>query len=406
MRLKPNYSNFNIMNSQEQMSVYRDLESAGYLSFTDSYRASKSGVYGKMYSLIKQYNATSGVYGLQNTVEARNMFLKRAEYNNTDWFDMLFNNNLSHNHAISMSSGTDKASYYASLSAMSDPGWTKKSKVQRYTANLNALYKIFDKLSLNIIANASYRKQQAPGTLGSQSDPVSGEVKRDFDINPYSYALNSSRTLDPDEYYVRNYAPFNIFHELDNNYMDLNVIDMKYQAELKWNPIKHLEFAALTAYKFSTTTQKHYVKEYSNQAWAYRAMDDATMQQANPWLYTDPDKINTLPETVLPVGGFYRETKYEMNSYDFRATASYNNSIGKHIVNFLAGSELNSTDRYRTWFNGVGVQYGMGMLSSYDYLFFKQGNEENSPYNTIDLTKSREIAFLRLEHIHGWENIL
>ena len=26
------------------------------------------------------------------------------------------------------------------------------------------------------------------------------EVKRDFDINPYSYAMNSSRTLDPDEF--------------------------------------------------------------------------------------------------------------------------------------------------------------------------------------------------------------
>ena len=41
--------------------------------------------------------------------------------------------------------------------------------------------------------------------------------------------------------------------------------------------------------RYSSTTQNHYVKDYSNQAWAYRAMDDATMQQANPWLYTDPD---------------------------------------------------------------------------------------------------------------------
>ncbi|MDO4163628.1 MAG: SusC/RagA family TonB-linked outer membrane protein [Bacteroides sp.] len=394
MRLKPNYRNFNIMNSQEQMGVYKDLEAAGYLNFSDAYRASQSGVYGKMYHLINQYNETNGTFGLINTPESRAKYLQQAEYNNTDWFDLLFSNSISQNHAISMSTGTDKASYYTSLSVMNDPGWTKRSKVSRYTANINALYNIYKNLSLNLIGNASYRKQEAPGTLGSQSDPVSGEVKRDFDINPYSYALNTSRTLDPNEYYVRNYAPFNIFHELDNNYMDLHVIDLKFQGELKWKPINKVEISALGAYKYSTTTQSHYVKDYSNQAWAYRAMDDATMQQANPWLYTDPDKVNTLPESVLPVGGFYRETKYSMTSYDFRGTVSYNDVFDdKHIVNFFAGMELNATDRRRTWFNGVGVQYEMGMLSSYDYLYFKQGNEENSAYMTIDETSSREVAF-------------
>ena len=394
MRMKPSYSNFNIMNSQEQMSVYRDLEAAGYLNFSDLYRASKSGVYGKMYHLINQYDATSGIFGLENTLEARNGFLQQAEYNNTDWFDLLFSNSISQNHAVSMSTGTEKASYYTSLSVMSDPGWSKRSKVSRYTANVNALYNISKQVSLNLIGNASYRKQEAPGTLGSQSDPVNGEVKRDFDINPYSYALNSSRTLDPNEYYVRNYAPFNIFNELDNNYMDLHVVDLKFQGELKWKPIKKLELSALGAYKYSTTTQNHYVKDYSNQAWAYRAMDDATMQKANPWLYTDPDKINTLPESVLPVGGFYRETKYGMNSYDFRGTASYNDVFNEdHILNIFAGMELNATDRSKTWFNGVGTQYGMGTLAAYDYLYFKQGNEENTAYYTIDETRSREIAF-------------
>lgn len=54
---------------------------------------------------------------------------------------------------------------------------------------------------------------------------MTGELKREFDINPYSYALNTSRTLDPDEFYTRNYASFNILHELDNNYIDLSVVE-------------------------------------------------------------------------------------------------------------------------------------------------------------------------------------
>ncbi len=331
MRMKPNYRNFNIMDSQEQMDVYKTMASNGYLNFSDVYRASDSGVYGKMYHLINDYS--NGKFGLANTPEAINGYLQQAEYRNTDWFDILFNNSISQNHAISMSSGTEKASYYTSLSAMSDPGWTKQSSVQRYTANINALYNISQQVSLNLIGSTSYRKQKAPGTLSSSIDVVSGEVRRDFDINPYSYALNTSRALDPNEYYVRNYAPFNILHELDNNNMDLNVVDLKFQGELKWKPFKKVELSALGAYKHSSTTQSHSITDYSNQAWAYRAMDDATMRDANPWLYTDPDVANSLPLSVLPVGGFYRETKYGMNSYDFRGTISYNDVFCRRSCN-------------------------------------------------------------------------
>lgn len=393
MRMKPNYNNFNIMNSQEQMSVFREMANAGYLNFSDTYRASASGVYGKMYHLLNSYTPGSG-FGLENTQMARNGYLQQAEFRNTDWFDTLFNNSVSQNHAVSMSSGTEKASYYTSLSVMNDPGWSKRSSVERYTANINALYNIYSNLSLNLIGSGAYRKQEAPGTLSSSANAVTGDVSRDFDINPYSYALNTSRTLDPKESYVRSYAPFNILHELDNNYMNLNVVDLKFQGELKWKILKNLEASALGAYKYSTSTQSHRITDNSNQAWAFRAMDDATMRNANPWLYTNPDMVNSLPVTVLPVGGFYRETKYAMNSWDFRGTLNYNDVFAEdHIINVFGGMEVNSVDRNKTWFNGVGMQYEMGMLPSYDYQFFKQGNEENANYYTVEETRSRDVAF-------------
>ena len=200
-----------------------------------------------MYHLINTYDATSGKFGIENTVAGRNVYLREAEYRNTDWFDMLFNNSVSQNHAISLSSGTEKASYYISMSFMNDPGWSEQSSVNRYTTNMNALYRIFDNLSLNMIGNGSYRKQKAPGTLSQNIDVVSGQVKRDFDINPYSYALNTSRALDPNTQYVRNYAPFNILNELDNNYIDLDVVDIRFQGELKWRILRKLEASALFA---------------------------------------------------------------------------------------------------------------------------------------------------------------
>ena len=394
MRLKPSYANYNIMNSQEQMSVYREMERAGYLNFSDVYRASDSGVYGKMYHLINTYDPKTGTFALANTEEAKNQYLREAEMRNTDWFDELFSNAISMNHAISLSSGTEKAQYYTSFSIMNDPGWYKQSKTNRYTANINALYNISKKVSLNLIGNSSYRKQNAPGTLGQSIDVVSGEVKRDFDINPYSYSMNTSRALDPNAFYVRNYAPFNILNELNNNYMDLDVVDLKVQAELKYKPITKVELSALASYKFAMSTISHEIQDNSNQAMAYRAMDDATMRDNNPWLYTDPDNANSLPVSVLPTGGFTRDTRNRMNSWDFRATANYNDVFNDvHIVNLFGGMEVNSVDRRKTWYQGVGMQYENGMLASYDYRFFKQAQEEGTDYFTITDTYVRSTAF-------------
>lgn len=347
-RLKPSYRTFNIMNSQDQMEIYQELQQKGYLNYASLANASDSGVYGKMYQLIGQYDKTSGQFGLANTAAARAEYLRAAEYRNTDWFDTLFSNGLQSNHSLSASGGSENATYYASLSVMQDPGWTKQSSVSRYTGNLNTTFKFNDIFTFNFISNASFRKQRAPGTLGQTMDVVSGEVKRDFDINPYSYALNTSRALDANEYYTRNYAPFNIMHELDNNYIDLGVTDVRIQGELKAKPFKQLELSALTAVKYTASSQEHNILDDSNQSLAYRAMYTATIRDNNPFLYKkDPDNPYALPISVLPKGGIYERTDNSLLGWDFRATANYSETFAeKHIVNLFGGTEVNSTERH------------------------------------------------------------
>lgn len=386
-RMIPSYNEFNIMNSQDQMAVYEEMRKKGWLNLAETANRSESGVYGKMYSLISASR-------MENTPTAITDYLRAAEYRNTDWFSALFNNNIMHSHSVSLTSGTDKSSYYASLSALYDPGWTKSSKVSRYTANLNATYNIYKNLTLNLISNASYRKQKAPGTLSSSTDAVTGTVKRDFDINPYSYAMNTSRTLDKDTYYTRNYAPFNILHELNANYMDLSVVDTKFQAELKWTVVPGLELGALAAVKYNATTQEHHITDESNQATAYRTDSPTTVRDNNPFLYKDPDNPYAVKEVVLPVGGIYEREDHKMYSYDFRLTATYNTTINNaHIINLFAGMEVNSSDRHNTWFRGWGLQYDMGMTPFYDYRIFKKGQEEGSKYFTIGDTFYRNNAY-------------
>ncbi len=394
MRLKPSYSQFNIMNSQEQMGFYKELVNAGHISMAKTYRAQTSGIYGKMYHMINTFDAETGQFMLANTEAAMNSYLRAAEMRNTDWFDELFSNSIQHNHSISMSSGTDKAQYYASLSLMDDPGWAEQSKVRRYTANLNANYNISNKVSLNIITAGSYRNQTAPGTTSQDFNPVTGEVSRSFDINPYSYAINTSRAADPNEYYTRNYAPFNEHNELQNNYMNFDVYELKFQAELKYKPISKVELSLLGAYRNTLSNQTNYIKENSNMAMSFRAMDDATMRDNNNWLYSDPDQPNSYPFSVLPEGGFYRKYLAGMSNYSMRATASYNDVFNDdHILNVFGGTEITDTDRRSDYFNGVGMQYEMGYLGNYNYTYFKQSVEENSPYYKIENSYERTASF-------------
>lgn len=77
MRMTPRYADFNIMNSQEQMGVYKEMKEKGWLNFSDTYRAAQSGVYGKMYQLMNTYNPVTGTFALEHTDTAMNDYCRR-----------------------------------------------------------------------------------------------------------------------------------------------------------------------------------------------------------------------------------------------------------------------------------------------------------------------------------------
>ena len=399
-RMIPSYNDYNICNSQEQMGIYQELERKGWLEYSALSSAKNSGVYGLMYKLIDNGS-------LENTAVAKNSYLREAEFRNTDWFKELFNQTVMHSHSLSYSAGTDRARVYASLSALHDPGWYKQSKIARFTSTVNASFDLLpsqskQKLTANINAMGSYRKQNAPGTISSQTDPISGAVSREFDINPFSYSMNTSRAMDPKANYRRNYCDFNINDELNQNYIELMYSDLKFQAELNYKPIPGLEISALGAVRYHIDRQEHNIKDESNQARAYRAgvdPEDNTIRENNSFLYTDPDNKAALPESVLPKGGIYSTDENTMLSTDFRATVQYNRDFGRegdHIISLFGGSELNSTDRQNTWFRGWGYQYNNGGVPYTDYRIFKQSQEENTQYFRNEYTYYRNLAFFAM----------
>ena len=399
-RLKPSYRDYNIMNSQEMMGVYKEMADKGWLQLENLANASNTGVYGYMFQQLRSYNSSTGTFGLENTEAARNAYLQQAEFRNTDWFDLLFSTAVSQSHSVSMSAGTDKSQSYFSMSLMNDPGqYVNRSKVRRYTFNANTSYDILKNLTIRFASSGTHRDQEAPGSLNQTTDVVTGEVKRDFDINPFSYAMNTSRCLDPNINYTRFYTRFNIFDELENNYNDINVNELMFRGELEFKPFRGLSLNGFASARMTSVKRVQNVMDDSNQANAYRAGTDATddnstIRDSNSLLYTDPDNDLALPESVLPVGGIRYQYDDAMRSFMYRMNADYRNVFKeKHTVNAMIGSELSTVRRTSSYMTGWGYQYNNGGITYTPYLWLKQCNEENTEYFGESFTQTNTLAY-------------
>jgi hypothetical protein len=380
------------MNSYDQMSVYAEMERKGWLNYSTVSRSQDGGVFTKMADMIT--NST-----LLNTPEARSAFLQKYARVNTDWFDVLFRNSFMHEHSLSVQSGSEKSQLYYSTSYLNDSGWSVGDKVQRFTGNIRANWNLSDRIRLGLITQGGVRNQRAPGSLGRSSNPVTGEYSRDFDINPFSYALNTSRVMTAfdengnREYFTRNYAPFNILSELENNTIDLSVLDLKVQGEFSYTFPNNLKYSFDGSYRYAKTGQEHKVRENSNMALAYRAAGDATIRENNRFLYRDPNNAEAEPVVVLPSGGFYDTDDDYLVNYFVRNSFDWSKVLNdKHTVRLFASQELRYANRQNKLFTGYGYQFDKGGVPFVDPNIIKQAIEGNFNYYAIDYNYDRFVA--------------
>jgi TonB-linked SusC/RagA family outer membrane protein len=404
--LRPSYSQFDIVNSYDQMSIYSEIARKGAIDYALIKNNMNSGVYGNLSRGLVTWKE-DGTPLIENTPEGREEFLKRYVYVNTDWFKHLFQNSLMQEHSLSFSTGNENVQTYYSTSFLQDNGWAKANGVQRYTANIRSDYKIGNRLTFGLITTGAIRDQKAPGTLGQDSNPVTGVVSRDFDINPYSYALNTSRVITPydekgnHEFVTMNYAPFNILDELEKNYMELKMLDLKVQGELNYNLLKDLKYNFIGAYRYASTGNEHKIYERSNLSNAYRAgtkygtdgIENSTISDANRFLYRNLDDPDSRPVSVLPYGGFYITSENVLKSYYFRNSLNWDKSFNKHYLTGFAIQELRFLDRMSKENMGVGYQFEKGGVPFIDPAMIKMNVEGNLPYYKMNLFSDRFIAF-------------
>ena len=375
-RLIPTYDQYNIMNSQEQMSVIQELMQGGHYEFQNVVTQKNKGIVGRMYELFYELDR-QGNSRVLNTEAGRRAYLQEAERRNTNWFKQLFQTSVMQNHTLSFSSGNEKSTYYASLSLLSDPGWQKGNKLTQYTTNLNANYNLSSKVRLGLITDLSYRDQTTPIQDG------------------YNYALNHSRTLNAKDYYTTNYAPYNIFNEMDNAYIDTDIATLRIQGQLSWKITPKIEAILMGAIRYQNNTQKTEYKENSNWVLSYRAMPNTTVRDNNTNLYKDPNDPFALPVVVLPKGGIREKIDKTSLANNLRATLSYKDTFaeGLHSIALFGGFEMDNAKNTNDLNRNYGLLYNAGNYASFSYLMFKKLQEEFRNYYTVADTENNNQAF-------------
>ena len=374
-RAIPSYRDYNILNSQDQMSIFKEMDQGK--SMVPDYVTTRGhwGVYGYMYDHMYDYR--DGKYTIKNTDVDRSQYLREAERRNTNWFKELFQHSIKHEHTISLASGNQKANYRTSLGATFDPGWSKFQNSQSYYFNLNANFKPHKDWTFGIIANASYLKERGYG-----------------DFKALDYAKTTTRTMDPDTYYAYQYTPFNIKHELKNNYTDYKTGDIRLQATLDWQPIRQLRFSTLAGIRYQNQYSVTNRTERSNAAEAYRNVSKTYIRSGNSYLYKPLDDPTALPQIVMPYGGVRTTQENAYERFDLQAKANYNDSFadGKHTLSALAGIEFYDSNNMNEWYDAYGVNYELGYLTTYSPLLFRHLRNQNLQYYKISPTVDRSVS--------------
>ena len=189
------------------------------------------------------------------------------------------------------------------------------------------------------------------------------------------------RQYDPKLYYLYEYAPLNAKQELKENYMDLQGANLRFQASLRWQPIKQLSASILASIQYSGSETEYIRTENSNVSKRYRAMQKRLIRDNNSYLYKPADDVYAVPQSVMPYGGLRNITSESDSRLDLQGRLSYSDEwSGRHQLSATVGFDLYDQTSKNGWHDEYGVNFAFGELATFDPLAFTWLRDGNNNY--------------------------
>jgi TonB-linked SusC/RagA family outer membrane protein len=319
-KIRPRYTDrsVDVMDSKERIQFSRELYQSHYVYPSDMTTV------GYEDALLKLYN---GEYNYNQFVSAVGAY----ETQNTDWFKLLCQDAWSSQHTASISGGSKKTRYYASMGYNKDNDVIKANSNERYTWSMN-LDNTFSKLLTASFTFNGYN------------------YKRNYyqdEVAPLNYAYTTSRCIpaydaDGQYYYYKkknsSYTEYNynILNELENSYKKQKVNSMTFTTNLQFTFTDWLRANAILSITHQNTNIEGWWGERSFHIAALRGSDFGSSE-------TNYD-TNTCPQ-----GGELSETDISDRNYTARFQLDCNKYFGPddmHNIDATFGVEI-SSDKYK-----------------------------------------------------------
>lgn len=323
-RARPNYDMFNLMNSAERIQFSNEAFKEGAL-YEYVPQESEYTYEGIMRML---YDHKLGKDEAENAIQ-------RLATMNTDWFKILTRNSFSHNHNLTVSGGSKKITYNASLGFTDQSGVELRNDSKRLTGRLNLGVKLHAKLRLDMTL---------AGTMSETDGYAAG-------VNPVQYATTTSRSVpayneDGSRYFLRKktnyklntnedlYLGYNILNEIDNSYSKNKVTLLNGNLNFSWNILPWLKYEFVGGLSVQNGARESFAGEQTYYvASQYRGYDYGTEEYGS-------DRYKA---AMLPHGGELYNSEMNQTSWNIHNKLSVQKNFGEdHRLNVLLGTEVAS----------------------------------------------------------------
>lgn len=318
MGTRPNYGQFNYMNSKERVQFSQEAFNWGTPYAAEPIK--QIYTYEGLLNMYLSHDITSEEFLAQRNV---------LETQNTDWFKLLTRRSFSHNHNISVSGGTNKYSYAASVGYSNSEGQEIGNDNERMTGRLAITIRPTQKLTINATINGSVSTTE--GFVGK--------------VNPMGYATTTNRSIDPDAYYQKEASytynsgmkslSYNFVNERNNSGTKAKSSFMSASLDLKWNIVDWLTYQFTGGYSDNNST---------NEAWE----TEQTYYIANTYRGYDFNSVSPnskeFAAALLPFGGELFTNNAQQYSYNIQNKLQFSKAFNnENRLNALVGMELRSS---------------------------------------------------------------
>lgn len=309
-----NYDRLNLMNSKERIEVSREIYENKLMGRTVT-------------TAVGYENALNRYLRKEIRYEEFNTMVKYLETVNTDWMKILYRTPFSHNHSISLSGGTDRVTYYASLATSQNYGIAKGNDTRNMTGKISLDAKVTDKLTVSAFLNAGMIR-----TSGF------------YTVDPFKYAQETSRAIpafDESGKWAFYETPgfngdtyrYNVLNELAETGNDNDQRNFNANLNINYNILNGLRFESMLGFISGTASGETWASEFSNYITNIRRFEAGEFGVGS----------RQYMESRLPHGGEYNAIENRNNSYNIRNSLSYNKVAGLHRFGAMVGQELRST---------------------------------------------------------------